>query len=72
MLLKLANRKVEFPKCLGLYPGPLLQGERRAEEGRAGQGRTGREGEGRRVGPPTFETLPPPLHTAKIYVRNLN
>jgi len=40
MRLKLTNRKVEFQTFSGGYtPGPPLQGE-----GRAGEGRTGQEG----------------------------
>jgi len=59
MHLKLTNRKVEFQKFSGGYaPDPRFRG--RGEEGRAG--RTGGEGEGRRVGHPTFETVPPPLN----------
>jgi len=59
MCLKLTNRKVKFQKLFGGYtPRTPASGE---GEGRAGKGRTGGEGEGRRVGPPTFETVPPPL-----------
>jgi len=45
-------------KFRGLYPRTPASG---GGEGRKGEDRTGGEGEGRRVGPPTFETVPPPL-----------